>query len=512
VNKKTSSQAEKIARRRFMLGVGGALTLPLLPSLLGESKSHASPVANASPKRFIFVFTANGQKPRNWYPTTPRRWTTLSATQHVREASLAGTGGISRVLGPELDRFRSKLLLLRGLDLISPIGRGHCVSGPLSAQRVNPAVTIDQVLAYSSKVYPLGPPVRSINLLIKDSFQASPAASYTDVGGSLQPVMSETHPSVAFARLFGTFAATQDPRDQAREALRFSVMERIRSDYDTVRQSSRLGSEDRKRLTAHVEHLADLEARIKAGRTGRACARPDAPQDLDDAVTTNLPALTTMNIDLLVAAIKCDRTRVATLQLCPGTDLRTFAFLPEGPFDNHHNLSHTPPEYANEKLAIVNHWYAKQFADLLAKLDVIEDPVTNTTYLDNTIIYWGNEDTCSDGDTHNRLGFPALLAGGTWYFKTGRYVDYRHVSGTGDEEIGERALYGDPSNPTQQPVGWPIVGRPYHSLLISIMAAMGLAPEDYERDGNKGFGDYSGNVYGQYSIADGQKPLPFLAV
>ena len=42
------------------------------------------------------------------------------------------------------------------------------------------------------------------------------------------------------------------------------------------------------------------------------------------------------------------------------------------------------------------------------------------------------------------------------------------------------------------------------------MQAMGLAPEDYE-NGGAGYGDYAGIYNGQYSVSDGQQPLPFLA-
>ena len=59
------------------------------------------------------------------------------------------------------------------------------------------------------------------------------------------------------------------------------------------------------------------------------------------------------------------------------------------------------------------------------------------------------------------------------------------------------------------------VGRPYNELLISIMQAMGLTPEDYQRDGNTGFGDYIGPYrndleYWESFVANKNRPLPVL--
>ena len=54
-----------INRRRLLMGMGSALALPWLPSLQSEANA-ADP---AVPRRFIFVFSANGQYPGNWWPT-----------------------------------------------------------------------------------------------------------------------------------------------------------------------------------------------------------------------------------------------------------------------------------------------------------------------------------------------------------------------------------------------------------------------------------------------------------
>jgi hypothetical protein len=494
----------RASRRRFLAGLGGlTLSLPLLPSL--ERVSHAEPLV--SPKRFIFVFTSNGQRPKHWYPAGPQGWTVRSATEHVREASLAGSGGISTVLGPEFDPVREKLLLLRGLDFIRREGGGHVAPAPLNGRLVDPAVTIDQVLAQSSKVYPTPPPVRSVHMLVKQAYQAETSVSIANSG----PVPADLSLPVTYNRLFGDYVDDVDPLAAQRAALKMTVMDRVRGEYEALRQSPRLGAEDRQRLQDHMEMLQDLQARIAAA-SNVTCTKPGQPEGLDAGVDGNLPAMTTMSIDLLVSAIRCDRTRVATLMLCPGTDLRDFSFLPGGPSGDHHGLSHAAPfdSVAEDALGFIDNWYGKQVADLLTKLDVVEDPTTGATYLDNSIVYWGNEDGCNGFDAHEHMGMPVLLAGsGGGTLKTGRYVDYREVSEVDGTEQGTSILYdcGDGSVcglPTD------FKGRPYNSLLITLLQAMGLSPEDYETDGQPGFGEYGGSFMNQYSDADGQQPLPFL--
>ena len=138
---------------------------------------------------------------------------------------------------------------------------------------------------------------------------------------------------------------------------------------------------------------------------------------------------------------------------------------------------------------------------------MIEDPTTGATYLDNSIVYWGNEDGCNNGDAHHQMGMPVLLAGSAGgYFKTGRYIDYRTIDGN---DQGTPVLYPYDGKPSPFPPDRELKGRPYNSLLISLMESMGLAPEDYQAPGQLGFGNYSDNYQDQYSVADGQKALPF---
>jgi hypothetical protein len=131
----------------------------------------------------------------------------------------------------------------------------------------------------------------------------------------------------------------------------------------------------------------------------------------------------------------------------------------------------------------INQWIAGEiFAKLLAKLDVPE--AGGKTYLDNSLVYWGNE----LGFNHIAYSVPCLLAGSAGGFiKPGRYLDYIDWNG--------RAYFS-------QEDGNVIKGIPHNRLLVTMLQAMGLAPADYERGGKPGYGstDTTGHDPGAWAV------------
>jgi hypothetical protein len=467
-------------------GLGGcALALPFLPSLQGESRAET----NTSPKRFVYVSISCGEQGYNWWPEHPFDFTDLGGM--VREAplsSVAGEGGLNRVIGPEFDPFLDKMLFLRGLGLIGPAAGGHNPSAPLNGSRVARAPTLDQMLAYSDVVYPTAPAVRSLHLMTKMGFQAEAALS---IGLDDSNIMSDAGPSVTWQRLFGSYVP-DDPKKLLRRDLEVGMLDRVRSQYDRIATHPRLSSEDRQRLTAHAELVHDVGLRIQS--KAAVCTPPGAPTDPSMDDDTGLAEVTDLNIELMTAALACDRTRVGVMQLCVGTDLR---------FD-HHGVSHNSKyeQSATDAMAEINRLYTGQLAKLVAALDsIVEDPITNTTLLDNTIILFGNEDGVA-WDVHEGGAMPALLVGGGSMLKTGRYVDYRQydmVSGQPQYREFIHAAYGPVSTSMMDGRG-----RVYNALLLSILQAMGETPP------TDGMGDYSENINDQYDPAELKKPLPHL--
>ena len=467
-------------------GLGGcALALPFLPSLQGESRAEPQ----TSPKRFIYVSISCGEQGYNWWPEHPFSFTEKAGM--VREAplaSVAGEGGLNRVIGPEFDPYLDKMLFLRGLGLIGPAAGGHNPSTPLNGRRVGRGATIDQILAYSSAVYPTAPPVRSLHLMTKMGFQAEAGLS---IGLDDSNIMSDAAPSVTWQRLFGTYVP-DDPKALLRRDLEVGMLDRVRAQYDRIATEPRLSADDRARLTSHAELVHDVGLRIQS--KAAICSPPGAPTDPSMDDDPGLAEVTDLNIQLLTAALACDRTRVGVLQLCVGTDLR---------FD-HHGVSHSSKfeQSATDAMAEIHRGYTSQLAKLVAALDsIVEDPTTGTTLLDNTIILFGNEDGVA-WDVHEGGAMPALLIGGGSTLKTGRYVDYRQY-----DMVDGKPQYREFIHAAYGPVSTSMMdgrGRVYNALLLSILEAMGEAPPA------EGIGDYTENIDDQYDPAELTKPLPYL--
>ncbi len=126
------------------------------------------------------------------------------------------------------------------------------------------------------------------------------------------------------------------------------------------------------------------------------------------------------------------------------------------------------------------------------------------TLLDNTIVYYANEDSLG-GHTHYDL--PIVLAGGGGKLRMGQHFDFRPrplvpvefnvVAGTFQQQLG----------------------RPLNGLLVTLMQAMGLTPQDYQKFGKLGFGEYDRHLTGHAAHyapfktdAAKNQPLPLLSL
>ena len=112
-------------------------------------------------------------------------------------------------------------------------------------------------------------------------------------------------------------------------------------------------------------------------------------------------------MDLAVAALACDQTRILTFQWSYSESEHLFAFL--NITGNHHAISHdfssSGANYdAYNKIQI---WYQSQFAYLLGKMDAIKEGTG--TMLDHSIVLWATE--IGESTQHDLL-HDALRAGG----------------------------------------------------------------------------------------------------
>lgn len=503
--------ATRASRRRFLQGAGGAaLALPFLESLRPRG---AAAQAVTPPKRLIVLKSFSTQLIKGWYPafegngyqlhdakytgskadgTTLLTQPLVSGKGYTQAplADLQTTKGISPILGPALNPFLSKLTLIRGLDFLPMVNHNYggllgnfssCTAAtPCEADKLTDVPTIDQVLAYSTKFYPTAPGLRSLHL----SQGVTDSMSYSDLGiagGAIQQLKARTNPRDAFNDVFGTAAPTPGTTTPppGRDKL---LVDRVYQDYVALKQNARLSAADRQLVDQYVNLVAELQAKLTPKPMTMTCTRPAQPASLANNVgldPTDIKNKWSLFLDVVAAAIMCDQTRLITIglhkALGPGPDASSsslvgFYHSEDASGGTWHGLAHDWSN-ANSRRMLqgINAWLAAEvFAKLLARLDVPE--ANGKTYLDNSLVYWGNE----LGFNHIAYSVPCLLAGSAGGFiKAGRYLDYVDWSG--------RAYFS-------QEDGNVIKGVPHNQLLVTILQAMGLAPADYERNGKPGYG------------------------
>src|SRR6185503_5498497 len=155
--------------------------------------------------------------------------------------------------------------------------------------------------------------------------------------GRNRPLPPREDPARTFDDVFG--AAVLDPAERERRATRRqSILDRVTGEL--TRLSSEASAADRQRLEQHLSYLREVEDRLAAQSLGIAqCAVP--PRPVTPAPGPDAYAQTgELQIDLLVLALACAQTRVATLQWSRSVSEVRFTWL--GVDEGHHALSHIP--------------------------------------------------------------------------------------------------------------------------------------------------------------------------
>jgi uncharacterized protein DUF1552 len=506
--------ARRIGRRLFLQGAGGVLVgLPVLTSLLPRGQAGGS----TGPKRFLAMLSCSGQINTQWYPIhTPTGYqltdqvfanygscpgrpckqdgttylhTRLPEDNRYAYAPLTDfqtDTGISTILHEALNPFLPKMTLLRGIDFLNTVGHSsgspylgnYNASGDEAVRAACPATTtIDEVMAYSSKLYPSTPAMRALHFACGWP-DAGSATNYGIAGGPVELVNGYQDPWLVWQELF--LGLTPPDPQEPKVDPNLSFLNTVYEDYHRLATSPRIGTHDRQLLERHVAFLAEIEAKIKNFQAVE-CTQPVEPPSINAtpqlADPEQLGMAIQLMVDLSVAAIICDLTRVVTINVTNAlhdgegswqTSLHNSADVPSDWHHYAHDAFGTQSSMNN--LIALNRWITKDvFARLLTQLDVPED-VDGSTFLDNSLVVWGNELSLS----HYNVTMPTVMAGSAGgAVNTNRYIDYC------DWANGE-------GNPIEH--GVLIAGLPHNRLLVSCMQAMGLAPSDYEQDGVAGYG------------------------
>jgi hypothetical protein len=462
----------RFSRRSLLAAAGGAAAL--LPLLSASKGFSAVPTA---PKRLFIIQTTNGVIANAFWPDD----SDVNLTQPLPE-----------ILSP-LESHKSDIIVLGGIDLQSALDdiwghanshdcAGHLLTGMQGAKGNKPGyneaapvaniASVDQAIAQELK-RTTQLPFPSLELGVSnmtsghDNAETQRYTSYRGPAIGSDParpdgVLTELNPYNLYTKLFSNFMQEDTSAIDALRAERRSILDLVGSDME--RLAGRLGRGDKEKIEAHLSSVRDIERQLDAVQLS-GCYSPtlkaDVPWTKQEGMS-HIPEITKMHIDLAVAAMACDMTRVATMMLInyanQGVTMPWLGDEFTGPGDeyplrDHHDITHRQgqsPEHTRRKI-VSETWFMSQFAYVLTAMKRVSEPKadgTMGTMLDNSVVAILNSG--SDGAGHTVTDMPWVIAGNCGgYFKTGRYLRYDHA--------------------------------PHNGLLVAFCNAMGM-PRDYYGD------------------------------
>jgi hypothetical protein len=201
-----------------------------------------------------------------------------------------------------------------------------------------------------------------------------------------------------------------------------SILDELQTDLATL--SAALPAEDRRILEEHTALVRGFEQELATRREELAHAVPALEEGILDQ-NDHMPRVSRMQIELVVASLAADFTRVATLQYTNSVGQPHMKWL--GIDEGQHSLSHEPNTNAEaqEKLTKINAWYAGEVAWLAQRLAETPEPGGDGSLLDHTTILWTNE--LGEGNSHSHADVPWVLVGNGLAFSMGRAAEYGGV-------------------------------------------------------------------------------------
>ncbi len=406
-----------MSRRAFLGGAAATVGLPLFEAMLrpdGLSLAHALGGNDKLARRLLFYYVPNGIHMAAW---TPKK---------------TGAGyDLPPILAP-LEKVKDQVSVLTGLANLpaKPDGPGDHAAGTgsfLTAMHckktagadIRNGISVDQVAANA-----LGDltPLRSLQLGMEGGANVGTCDSgYSCIyprniswSGPKTVLPKLTNPQLVYERLFGGLNSKLSKQEAARRRIyRKSVLDHVLD--DAKRLHAKLGMTDRLKLDEYMSSVREVEKRLDKLDQGPKCEVPEAP----DKPKNFIERLSLMT-EMMVLAMRCDRTRFITFMLGNGGSNRSYAFI--GVAGAHHQISHHQNKQENfDKLQKIDIWEVTQLAMLLEKMAAI--PEGDGTMLDNSLVFFSSE--CEDGNKHRHTNLPVLLAGkGGGAIDPGRHLVY----------------------------------------------------------------------------------------
>ena len=405
-----------LSRRTLLQGMGVAISLPLLDSMVPALTAQTKTAANVTP-RLGCIYIPHGAVMDKWTPV--------------------GTGSnfeFSPVLSA-LERHRENLIVLSNLchHMAEALGDGGADHSRATAtwlngthakktegEDVRAGTTIDQMAALK-----IGQSTRfpSLELATEDMTGLIGAC---DVGYSCAymntiswsdpttPLPMEINPRVVFERLFGEGGTV--PERLARMDEDKSILDQITSAVPRLQKG--LGAKDRTRMNEYLENIREIERRLEIAEktAGSQVAMPNAPVGVPDSYEEHVGLM----YDMMALAFQSDATRVFSFMMARELSQRSYPQV--GVPDPHHATSHHQdnPEKL-EKLTKINTYHVSLIAYFMDKLKAIPDG--DGTLLDHSLVLFGS--SMSNSNMHNHAPLPVFVAGGACgRLKGGRHIKY----------------------------------------------------------------------------------------
>jgi hypothetical protein len=434
--------ARTSTRRVFLRGAGGAaLTVPLLGQLGPQRLARAA----APIQRIVFVYM-------------PQNETEGMLPKSAAGAPFTLTGTYLEALEP----WAPQITVFYGVKGAHGHTSGHSEhltgfpSPTFDSWAPTKGPSIDQLIAGRMAGMT---PLPSLNLTLQSKQRASSNDGTISWTAAKLPIPPIHDPYLAFTKVFGNpmGGATTDATAARQRALKTSVLDALMADY--ARVSKKLDAPDRLLLDGHLSLLRAQEQKLMSS-VPFSCAMPGMappnrmPPDYSEGYW---PDKAPEQLGVLVSALRCDATRVATFMMGFSGDSNHHKWA--GNDEDFHTVAHGSNKGEFDHHFIVRKWEFAQVALLAKSLAAIPDPSGTGTMLDSTTIVCMPElGLISAGDEqHSREGAKGVggviigSAGG--FFRTGRAVN---LGGT----------------------------TSYHNLLLTLVHAMGY--NDVTQVGEKG--------------------------
>jgi hypothetical protein len=381
---------QAISRRRFLQGMGVALSLPFLDSMLpGFARAAATPATPltpaGAPRRMFGICNNLGLLPDLFFPTGSGRDYVASPYLKLLEAHRNDFTVLNGVSHPNVDGGHPA-------DISFLTAAPH----PASSSFRN-TISLDQYIAERIGI------MTSLTLSVNTN---SRSLSWTGSGVAIPP---EEKASEVFKQLF-----LQGTPEEIEAQI--NALDTGRSILDTVADQAkdlqrRVGEHDRTRLDQYFTSVRDLESRETRPKPVVKASIP-----VDPTSPAQYMAKVKVMYDLARLAFETDSTRSITLMLnsvgTPVVEIRGATIT-----EDYHNLSHHGK--AEDKLAqlkVLDEWQMKLLAGLLQDLKTVREG--EESLLDRTMVLYGSN--LGDANAHSTINMPTLFAGGG--FRHGQHL------------------------------------------------------------------------------------------